>query len=164
MAGETWDRVVRMSMHGVQDPTKRPTARALLEHRFFKHVPKDRDYMRKHLIAGLPDVITRVQHMKDGVKGLPFEPAMQAESRSNDQYVRGLSAWNFDVAELKRQVLLSRTSYTHRPRTSAPLELPGSRSSPCTLIGISLEESHGDIKQSVGILQAAGGSPGFQPP
>lgn len=85
---------------------KRPTARSLLEHRFFKHVPKDRDYMRKHLISGLPDVITRVQHMKDGVKGLPFEPALQEESRSNDEYVRGLSAWNFDVAELKRQVRL----------------------------------------------------------
>eukprot|EP00892_Ulva_mutabilis_P009609 jgi/Ulvmu1/701/UM010_0073.1 len=89
-----------------KDPAKRPTARALLEHRFFKHVPKDRDYMRKHLMAGLPDVITRVRHMKDGVKGLPFEPALQEESRSNDQYVRGLSAWNFDVAELKRQAQL----------------------------------------------------------
>ena len=88
---------------------KRPTARSLLEHRFFKHVPKDRDYMRKHLISGLPDVITRVQHMKDGVKGLPFEPALQEESRSNDEYVRGLSAWNFDVAELKRQVRLPRS-------------------------------------------------------
>lgn len=110
----------------MQDPTKRPTARSLLEHRFFKHVPKDRDYMRKHLIAGLPDVITRVQHMKDGVKGLPFEPALQAESRSNDEYVRGLSAWNFDVTELKRQVRPPRTSNAWLARihsaetTSAP--------------------------------------------
>lgn len=90
----------------VQDPAKRPTARSLLEHRFFKHVPKDRDYMRKHLISGLPDVITRVRHMKDGVKGLPFEPALQEETHSNQEYVRGLSAWNFDVAELKRQARL----------------------------------------------------------
>jgi serine/threonine-protein kinase OSR1/STK39 len=90
---------------GVQDPTKRPTSKELLEHKFFpRHIPKDRDYMRKHLIKGLPNVIERVRQMREGVAGMSCDLAGEAEATSNEEYVKGLSAWNFDVKELKRQV------------------------------------------------------------
>ena len=88
----------------LQDPAKRPTARDLLEHRFFRHV-KEKEYMKKHLLKGLPDVIERVRQMREGVAGLSCEAACSAEATSNQEYVKGLSAWNFDVKELRRQVL-----------------------------------------------------------
>lgn len=62
--------------------------------------------MKKHLIKGLPDVIERVRQMREGVAGLSCEAAHTAEATSNQEYVKGLSAWNFDVKELRRQVLL----------------------------------------------------------
>ena len=61
--------------------------------------------MKKHLIKGLPDVIERVRQMREGVAGLSCEAACSAEATSNQEYVKGLSAWNFDVKELRRQVL-----------------------------------------------------------
>ena len=49
----------------VKDPTKRPSAAQLLEHKFFKtaHEP---GYLVKHLLAGLPPLTDRVQIMRTG--------------------------------------------------------------------------------------------------
>ena len=49
----------------VKDPSKRPTAAQLLEHKFFKtaHEPS---YLVKHLLAGLPPVTERVRLMRAG--------------------------------------------------------------------------------------------------
>jgi hypothetical protein len=66
---------------------------------------KDKEYMKKNLIKGLPDVIERVRQMREGVGGYSCEDAGAAEATSNQEYVKGLSAWNFDVKELRRQVL-----------------------------------------------------------
>jgi hypothetical protein len=66
---------------------------------------KDKEFMKKHLLKGLPDVIERVRQMREGVGGYSCEDAGAAEATSNKEYVKGLSAWNFDVKELRRQVL-----------------------------------------------------------
>ena len=49
----------------VKDPSKRPTAAQLLEHKFFKtaHEP---GYLAKHLLSGLPPVTERVRLMRSG--------------------------------------------------------------------------------------------------
>ena len=54
----------------VKDPTKRPSAAHLLEHKFFKtaHEPS---YLVKHLLAGLPPVTERVRLMRTGKGGVP---------------------------------------------------------------------------------------------
>ncbi len=54
----------------VKDPTKRPSAANLLEHKFFKtaHEPS---YLVKHLLAGLPPVTERVRVMRTGKGGVP---------------------------------------------------------------------------------------------
>ncbi len=49
----------------VKDPAKRPTATQLLEHKFFK-TAHDHVYLQKHLLAGLPGVVERVEIMRAG--------------------------------------------------------------------------------------------------
>lgn len=87
-----------------KDKTARPTTKQLLEHRFFKHMSKDREHLRKRLLHGLPDVCTRVEHMRTGVAGTKCEVAKALDLECNTQYQKGVSQWNFDVQKLREQV------------------------------------------------------------
>jgi serine/threonine-protein kinase OSR1/STK39 len=89
-----------------KDKNERPTTKDLLEHRFFKHLPRDRDHLRRHVLAGLPDVITRVKHMRAGgaPSGTDCETVRQMQAKSDEQYRKGVSSWNFDVEALKAEV------------------------------------------------------------
>lgn len=90
----------------VKDPTKRPTAAQLLEHKFLKtaHEPT---YLVKHLLAGLPPVTERVRLMRTGKGGVPsLQQNQHMAAQSQEAYVRGVSAWNFDVAALKSNAAL----------------------------------------------------------
>eukprot|EP00891_Asterochloris_glomerata_P007781 jgi/Astpho2/7781/Aster-06073 len=49
----------------MKDPSKRPTAQQLLEHKFFK-TAHDPGYLVKHLLSGLPPVVERVKRMRGG--------------------------------------------------------------------------------------------------
>jgi len=84
----------------IKDPTKRPSAANLLEHKFFKtaHEPS---YLVKHLLSGLPPVTERVRLMRSGKGGVPSHQNQHMAVQSQEAYVRGVSAWNFDVAALK---------------------------------------------------------------
>ena len=89
-----------------KDPTKRPTAKDLLEHKFFKkyaHI-QPKAHLQKNLLHNLPNVVTRVAHMKSGVAGICFPESREAGAKSKEEYIKGVSAWNFDVAALKAQV------------------------------------------------------------
>ena len=68
----------------VKDPSKRPSAAQLLEHKFFKtaHEP---GYLVKNLLAGLPSVTERVKLMRTGKAGASENQFMAAQSQ-----VRGL--------------------------------------------------------------------------
>ena len=71
----------------VKDPTKRPSAGQLLEHKFFK-TAHEAAYLVKHLLAGLPPVTERVRIMRTGKGGVPSlheNQHMAAQSQANPQ-------------------------------------------------------------------------------
>lgn len=89
----------------VKDPAKRPTAEKLLRHSFFKHA-KSCDYISRTILDGLPPLGERFRDLKIkdaerlAQKKMPFG---EKEERSQSEYKRGVSSWNFDVEDLKAQ-------------------------------------------------------------
>ena len=98
-----------------KDPKKRPTAAKLLEHRLFKGAHHDKDYLVKHLLKGLPSLVERVHNLSNtahkgevqktaagaGADVSKFAAQQEMETKSQNAYVKGVSAWDFDVNELK---------------------------------------------------------------
>uniref|UniRef100_M4E3Y0 Protein kinase domain-containing protein n=1 Tax=Brassica campestris TaxID=3711 RepID=M4E3Y0_BRACM len=70
----------------VKDPKKRPTSEKLLKHPFFKQA-RAPDYMAKAILNGLPPLGERYRTIKQ-------------------EYIRGVSAWNFNLEDLKNQAAL----------------------------------------------------------
>ncbi|XP_015896363.3 uncharacterized protein LOC107430085 isoform X2 [Ziziphus jujuba] len=94
----------------VKDQTKRPTAEKLLKHSFFKHA-KPPELSVKKLFADLPPLWNRVKalQIKDAAQlALKKMPSAEQEALSQSEYQRGVSAWNFDVEDLKAQASLVR--------------------------------------------------------
>ncbi|XP_068649718.1 serine/threonine-protein kinase BLUS1-like isoform X2 [Aristolochia californica] len=92
----------------VKDPTKRPTAEKLLKHSFFKHA-KPPEVSVKSILADLPPLWDRVKalQLKDAAQlALKKMPSAEQEALSQSEYKRGVSAWNFDVEDLKAQASL----------------------------------------------------------
>ncbi|KAK7260704.1 hypothetical protein RIF29_26971 [Crotalaria pallida] len=92
----------------VKDQTKRPSAEKLLKHSFFKNA-KPPELSVKKLFAGLPPLGNRVKslQLKDAAQlALKRMPSSEQEALSQSEYHRGVSAWNFDVADLKAQASL----------------------------------------------------------
>ncbi|XP_059662159.1 uncharacterized protein LOC132308160 isoform X2 [Cornus florida] len=92
----------------VKDPTKRPTAEKLLKHSFFKHA-KPPELSVKKLFADLPPLWNRVKalQLKDAAQlALKKMPSAEQEAISQSEYQRGVSAWNFDIEDLKVQASL----------------------------------------------------------
>ncbi|KAL5750184.1 hypothetical protein ACOSP7_024787 [Xanthoceras sorbifolium] len=94
----------------VKDQTKRPTAEKLLKHSFFKHA-KPPELSVKELFADLPPLWSRVKalQLKDAAQlALKRMPSAEEEAISQSEYQRGVSAWNFDIEDLKAQASLVR--------------------------------------------------------
>lgn len=94
----------------VKDQTKRPTAEKLLKHSFFKHA-KPPELSVKKLFADLPPLWNRVKalQLKDAAQlALKKMPSAEQEAISQSEYQRGVSAWNFDIEDLKAQASLVR--------------------------------------------------------
>ncbi|KAK8503833.1 hypothetical protein V6N13_021617 [Hibiscus sabdariffa] len=94
----------------VKDQTKRPTAEKLLKHSFFKH-SKPPELSVKKLFADLPPLWNRVKalQVKDAAQlALKKMPSAEQEALSQSEYQRGVSAWNFDIEDLKAQASLVR--------------------------------------------------------
>ncbi|XP_059644214.1 serine/threonine-protein kinase BLUS1-like isoform X2 [Cornus florida] len=92
----------------VKDQTKRPTAEKLLKHSFFKHV-KPPELSVKKIFAELQPLWNRVKalQLKDASQlALKKMPSAEQEAKSQSEYHRGVSAWNFDIEDLKVQALL----------------------------------------------------------
>ncbi|XP_031475419.1 serine/threonine-protein kinase BLUS1-like isoform X3 [Nymphaea colorata] len=92
----------------VKDQTKRPTAEKLLKHSFFKHA-KSPEVSVKHILADLPPLWDRVKalQLKDAAQlALKRMPSAEQEALSQSEYKRGVSAWNFDIEDLKAQASL----------------------------------------------------------
>jgi serine/threonine-protein kinase OSR1/STK39 len=88
----------------VKDPTQRPTAAQLLEHKFFK-TAHDAHYLQRHVLEGLPPVPVRVEMMRaahsGGIGGAQHAAQEREILASQQEYRRGVSSWNFDVEALK---------------------------------------------------------------
>ncbi|KAH6831471.1 Protein kinase superfamily protein [Perilla frutescens var. hirtella] len=94
----------------VKDQTKRPTAEKLLKHSFFKNA-KPPELSVKKLFVDLPPLWKRVKDLqiKDAAQlALKKMPSAEQEAISQSEYQRGVSAWNFDVEDLKFQASLLR--------------------------------------------------------
>ncbi|KAL6979401.1 non-specific serine,threonine protein kinase [Sarracenia purpurea var. burkii] len=92
----------------VKDQTKRPTAEKLLKHSFFKHA-KPPELSVKKLFTDLPPLWNRVKalQLKDAAQlALKKMPSAEQEAISQSEYQRGVSAWNFDIEDLKAQASL----------------------------------------------------------
>ncbi|XP_022762037.1 protein kinase 3-like isoform X2 [Durio zibethinus] len=92
----------------VKDQTKRPTAEKLLKHSFFKHA-KPPELSVKKLFSGLPPLWNRVKdfQLKDAAQLAQKKmPSAEQEAISQSEYQRGVSAWNFDIEDLKAQASL----------------------------------------------------------
>jgi hypothetical protein len=92
----------------VKDQTKRPTAEKLLKHSFFKNV-KPPEICVKKLFVDLPPLWTRVKALqaKDAAQlALKGMASADQDAISQSEYQRGVSAWNFNIEDLKEQASL----------------------------------------------------------
>ncbi|KAK9064761.1 hypothetical protein SSX86_016143 [Deinandra increscens subsp. villosa] len=91
----------------VKDPKKRPSSDKLLKHAFFKH-SRTTDYLQKTILDGLPPLGDRFRMLKAKEADLLQNSELNGnkEHLSQQEYIRGISAWNFNLEDLKNQAAL----------------------------------------------------------
>ncbi|CAA2973547.1 serine threonine- kinase BLUS1 [Olea europaea subsp. europaea] len=92
----------------VKDPKKRPTSEKLLKHHFFKHA-RSTDYLARTILDGLPPLGERFRMLKAKEADLLVQNKALYEDKdqlSQQEYIRGISAWNFNLEDLKNQAAL----------------------------------------------------------
>ncbi|KAK8923765.1 CBL-interacting protein kinase 12 [Platanthera zijinensis] len=91
----------------VKDPKKRPSSEKLLKHPFFKHAHSN-DYLARAILDGLPPLADRFKTLKGREEEILLQSRTEEdkEQLSQSQYIRGISAWNFNLEELKSQASL----------------------------------------------------------
>ncbi|CAL0299960.1 unnamed protein product [Lupinus luteus] len=105
---KSFKEIVAMCL--VKDQTKRPSVDKLLKHSFFKNAKSPQLHVKK-LFADLPPLWNRVKSLqiKDAAQlALKRMPSAEEEALSQSKYHRGVSAWNFDIDDLKAQASLLR--------------------------------------------------------
>ncbi|GMI86032.1 hypothetical protein like AT1G79640 [Hibiscus trionum] len=92
----------------VKDPSKRPSAKQLLKHSFFKQA-RSNDYIARTVLDGLPPLGDRIQELKRKEEDMLAQKKMpdgQKEELSQNEYKRGISGWNFNLEDMKAQASL----------------------------------------------------------
>ncbi|XVF27178.1 hypothetical protein REPUB_Repub14bG0084300 [Reevesia pubescens] len=92
----------------VKDPSKRPSAKKLLRHSFFKQA-RSNDYIARTLLDGLPALGDRIQALKRKEEDMLAQKKMpdgEKEELSQNEYKRGISGWNFNLDDMKAQASL----------------------------------------------------------
>nr|GEZ90247.1 serine/threonine-protein kinase BLUS1-like [Tanacetum cinerariifolium] len=91
----------------VKDPKKRPTSEKLMKHPFFKQA-KTADYLERTIINGLSPLGDRFRMLKAKEADLLLQnkELYENEHLSQQEYIRGISAWNFNLEDLKSQAAL----------------------------------------------------------
>ncbi|KAL6519039.1 hypothetical protein OROHE_017463 [Orobanche hederae] len=92
----------------VKDPSKRPTAKRLLKHSFFKQA-RSNDYISRILLEGLPALGDRLQALKMKEEDMLAQKKMpdgQKEEISQNEYKRGISGCNFNLDDMKAEASL----------------------------------------------------------
>ena len=118
-SGHHFSRALRdfVSICLQKDPSKRPSAAKLLEHKFLKEAKKT-DFLIKHLLDGIPTLGDRTAKLNEREKarqaqraaavaagGLSSAPSTEAaeEKRSNAEYLKGVSRWDFDMDAIRAE-------------------------------------------------------------
>ncbi|KAL6010961.1 hypothetical protein ACLOJK_001404 [Asimina triloba] len=90
----------------VKDPKKRPTSEKLLKHPFFKHA-RTNDYIVRAILQDLSPLGERFRALKAKEADVLLQNKGAYEERlSQQEYIRGISAWNFNLEDLKAQAAL----------------------------------------------------------
>ncbi|XP_022939013.1 serine/threonine-protein kinase BLUS1-like isoform X2 [Cucurbita moschata] len=92
----------------VKDPKKRPSSEKLLKHPFFKHA-RSVDYLTRTILDGLAPLGERFKKLKAKEADLLVQNKAlygDKEHLSQQEYIRGISAWNFNLEDLKNQAAL----------------------------------------------------------
>ena len=107
--GRTFSRALRefVGLCLQKDPSKRPPASKLLEHKFLKEAKKA-DWLAKTLLDDIPSLgeRTRLLAEREARKRAESNNAVgeeQREAASAEAYKHGVSNWNFDINDLKMQ-------------------------------------------------------------
>ncbi|XP_020572099.1 serine/threonine-protein kinase BLUS1 isoform X2 [Phalaenopsis equestris] len=90
----------------VKDPKKRPTSEKLMKHHFFKH-GRSNEYLARTILDGLPPLADRFRALKEREGDILLNRVDDdKEQLSQREYIRGISAWNFNLEDLKSQAAL----------------------------------------------------------
>uniref|UniRef100_A0A0V0IUN2 Putative serine/threonine-protein kinase BLUS1-like n=1 Tax=Solanum chacoense TaxID=4108 RepID=A0A0V0IUN2_SOLCH len=92
----------------VKDPKKRPSSEKLLKHPFFKQA-RGHDYLARAILDGLPPLGDRFRMLKAKEADYLLQNQAMYEDKdhlSQQEYIRGISAWNFNLEDLKNQAAL----------------------------------------------------------
>ncbi|XP_052625412.1 serine/threonine-protein kinase BLUS1 [Lactuca sativa] len=92
----------------VKDPKKRPSSEKLLKHPFFKQA-RTPDYLQRTILDGLPPLGDRFRMLKAKEADLLLQNSElngNKDHLSQQEYIRGISAWNFNLEDLKNQAAL----------------------------------------------------------
>ncbi|KAE8697455.1 Serine/threonine-protein kinase OSR1 [Hibiscus syriacus] len=92
----------------VKDPKKRPTSEKLLKHPFFKNA-RSSDYLARTILDGFAPLGERFRVLKTKEAELIVQKKAQYEDKeqlSQQEYMRGISAWNFNLEDMKSQAAL----------------------------------------------------------
>ncbi|KAG5624396.1 hypothetical protein H5410_009614 [Solanum commersonii] len=92
----------------VKDPKKRPSSEKLLKHPFFKQA-RGHDYLARTILDGLPPLGDRFRMLKAKEADCLLQNQAMYEDKdhlSQQEYIRGISAWNFNLEDLKNQAAL----------------------------------------------------------
>ncbi|KAL8545820.1 hypothetical protein ACS0TY_005806 [Phlomoides rotata] len=105
----------------VKDPKKRPTSEKLLKHSFFKHA-RSSEYLERNILTGMSPLGERFRILK--VKEADMLQQNKAlyedkEQLSQQEYIRGISAWDFNLEDLKNQAALIQDDLTSNSEDSS---------------------------------------------
>ncbi|XP_042755260.2 serine/threonine-protein kinase BLUS1 [Lactuca sativa] len=141
----------------VKDPKKRPSSEKLLKHPFFKHA-KTADYLERTILDGLSPLGDRFRMLKAKEADLIVQNKDlygDKEHLSQQEYIRGISAWNFNLEDLKNQAALidlDEISNVEDPKTTEQqngvngVTLPPEKLSPEIDINNNNNNNHSDAK------------------
>ncbi|XP_031115890.1 serine/threonine-protein kinase BLUS1-like isoform X1 [Ipomoea triloba] len=92
----------------VKDPKKRPSSEKLLKHPFFNR-GRSSEYLARNILNGLPPLGDRFRVLKTRESEVLVQNKALYEDKehlSQQEYIRGISAWNFNLEDLKNQAAL----------------------------------------------------------
>ncbi|CAA0833747.1 Protein kinase superfamily protein [Striga hermonthica] len=105
----------------VKDPKKRPSSEKLLKHAFFKHA-RSNEYLDRTILNGLNPLGERFRVLKAKEADMLVQNKASYEDKeqlSQQEYIRGVSAWNFNLEDLKNQAALIQDDFMSNSEDSS---------------------------------------------